>query len=117
MTTSGLFPTTSGDNPINGVCGPMRGIHSDRASLYDDIVEEDAGDIIMSTENATARNALARFAKARADLDEASKSEAPVVEKIDVTSLQIDEAFDVDGDPYNCTGQFLVDALKKKYED
>lgn len=36
------------------------------------------------------------------------------VEKIDVTALQIDESYDVDCDPYNCTGQFLVDAAKLK---
>jgi hypothetical protein len=71
----------------------------------------------MSTEYKASQNALTRFAKAGADIDKAGAAKPPVVEKIDVNALQIDESYEVDCDPYNSTGQFLADALKKKYED
>jgi hypothetical protein len=41
----------------------------------------------------------------------------PVIETIDVASLQLDESYGEDCDPYNSTGQFLVDALKNKHRD
>lgn len=45
------------------------------------------------------------------DLD---KSAAPrPVAKIEVTSLRIDDEFDSGGDPYNQTGQYCVEELKK----
>ena len=46
-----------------------------------------------------------------------AKKKQPSIENIDVNALQIDETFDGDFDPYNSTGQFLADAIKKKYDD
>lgn len=39
------------------------------------------------------------------------------VQNVDVSELQIDETFDSDCDPYNSTGQFLSDAIKKKFDN
>jgi len=71
----------------------------------------------MSTEYKASINAPKRLARASADIDKAGAAKPPVVENIDVNALQIDESYDVDCDPYNSTGQFLADALKKKYAD
>jgi len=71
----------------------------------------------MSTEYKASQNAPMILAKANSGIDKAGAAKPPVVEKIDVNALQIDESYDVDCDPYNSTGQFLTDALKKKYED
>lgn len=73
--------------------------------------------MIMSTGYKTSQNARTLFVKTNSGIDKAGAAKPPVVEKIDVNALQIDESFDVDCDPYNSTGQFLADALKKKYED
>ena len=43
--------------------------------------------------------------------------QSPLVEKMDISVLEIDETYDADCDPYNSTGQFLVDALKKKRDE
>jgi hypothetical protein len=50
-------------------------------------------------------------------VDNSGETRQPVVEKIDVTALEIDESYDADCDPYNSTGQFLVDAVKKKFDE
>ena len=71
----------------------------------------------MSTESKTSQNVPPRLAKAHSDRDKASAAKPSIVEKIDLNALQIDESFDVDCDPYNSTGQFLTDALRKRYED
>ncbi len=71
----------------------------------------------MSTEYKASQNAPTKLAKAGSDIDEAGVAKPPVVERIDVNALQIDDSYDVDCDPYNSTGQFLAEALKNKYED
>lgn len=71
----------------------------------------------MSTEYKASLDAPRRLTKASADIDKAGAAKPPVVEKIDVNALKIDESYDIDCDPYNSTGQFLADAVKKKYED
>jgi len=70
----------------------------------------------MSTENTASQSAPARLARTKADKQKPSGIQQPAVENIEIASLQIDESYDVVGDPYNCTGQFLVDALKKKHD-
>lgn len=69
----------------------------------------------MSTERKALDSAPTRWAKPKPAIDKAGNSETPVVEKIDIGSLQIDESYEVDCDPYNSTGQHLVDSLKKRY--
>jgi hypothetical protein len=71
----------------------------------------------MSTYLKALQNAADRPARAKPNGDESGKTNQPVVEKIDVTVLEIDETYELDCDPYNNTGQFLVDALKNKYDD
>jgi len=68
----------------------------------------------MSTEK-TAQQTLSGPA-AKGKVDKAAKKKQPVVKNIDVDALQIDESFDGACDPYNSTGQFLTDAVKKKFE-
>lgn len=71
----------------------------------------------MSSENKATRKAPVRLAKKRVNLEKLSDSKPPVIETVDIASLQVDESYDDDGDPYNSTGQFLVDALKNKRDD
>ena len=71
----------------------------------------------MSSEHKATHSAHARLAMSRANLEKLRDKKQPVIETIDVASLQVDESYGEDCDPYNNTGQFLVDALKKKYDD
>ena len=74
------------------------------------------GNHIMSTGKTTPQETRARLVKGSfADHGEAA-NEASAAE-VEVTSLQIDETYDGDCDPYNCTGQFLVEALKQKRDE
>lgn len=68
----------------------------------------------MSTEKTTPRNTQREPEKAGLAANNPAATEKPAIQKIEVTSLQLDESYDVDCDPYNCTGQFLVDAAKLK---
>ena len=54
---------------------------------------------------------------AQRNIDPAAKRKPLSVRNVDVSELQIDETFDTDCDPYNSTGQFLADAVRKKYDD
>jgi len=69
----------------------------------------------MSTDKTAPRNVPARFADNKMNSDEAAEVNQSAVQNVEVTWLQVDESYDVDCDPYNCTGQHLVDALKTKY--
>jgi len=71
----------------------------------------------MSTGNKALRNAPTRLAKTRLNIDEVVDTNPPVLEKIDIATLEIDESVGVDCDPYNNTGQFLLDEAKTKYAD
>jgi len=68
----------------------------------------------MSTAKTAPRKAPTQPAKAGVTVKSGPVTEKPVLEKIEVTSLQLDESYDADCDPYNCTGQHLVDAAKLK---
>ena len=54
---------------------------------------------------------------AKGKVDTAAERKPLSVRNVDVSELQIDETFDADCDPYNSTGQFLADAIKKQYDD
>ena len=71
----------------------------------------------MSTEKTALQKPSARLPKSDVKAGHEPESKQPTIEKIEVSTLQIDEAFDGDHDPYNSTGQFLADALKKKYDE
>ncbi len=47
-------------------------------------------------------------------VDRSATSKQRVLNKIDVSALKIDERFSDDCDPYNSTGQHLVDAIKDR---
>jgi hypothetical protein len=66
----------------------------------------------MSTEKTRPPNAPGQPVKPGLTGGNPAYAEKPAIQKIEVTSLQLDESYDVDCDPYNCTGQFLVDAAK-----
>lgn len=68
----------------------------------------------MSNDKTAPQKAPARIARKNFEIAQLSADEPSVIDKIEVTSLQIDDAYDTDCDPYNCTGQFLVDALKDR---
>ena len=68
----------------------------------------------MSTEKTAPRNALRQPVKAGLTVGKPAETRKPAIQKIEVSSLQLDESSDVDCDPYNCTGQYLVDAAKLK---
>ncbi len=69
----------------------------------------------MSTEKTAPGNVPNGPAKGQ--VDSAAERKPLSVRNMDVSELQIDETFDGDHDPYNSTGQFLADAVKKKYND
>ena len=46
--------------------------------------------------------------------DEAATLQSGSLENIEVTSLELDEQFEVDTDPYNRTGSHYVAALRRK---
>jgi len=70
----------------------------------------------MSTEKVTPERASDRMAREDLVADGGRDRVCPEIEKLDITSLQIDESYDADCDPYNNTGQFLADAVKRRLE-
>lgn len=71
----------------------------------------------MSTYVKASQNVVNGPARTKFKVDYSGESKQPVVEKIDVAELAIDDSLDADCDPYNSTGQFLVDAVKTKHEE
>ena len=78
-------------------------------------MNELARDIIMSSEK-TARQTESK-GPVKGKVDPAAERKPLSVQNVDVSELQIDETFDADCDPYNSTGQFLTDAIRKKYDN
>lgn len=71
----------------------------------------------MSSEKTTPQNASARPTKSKFKIGGLVESEQPTIESIDISSLHIDETYDVDCDPYNSTGQFLVAEARRKHDE
>ena len=71
----------------------------------------------MSTYIKASQSAATGPGRTKFKVDYSGEAKQPVVENIDVAELEIDESLEVDCDPYNSTGQFLVDAVKKKREE
>jgi len=108
----GRISATSGSDPTNGICDATNSIHNGLCATYDISVRRSVRDIIMSTGNTTLQDTYAEFARRNSRVDEAADVERHAIENVEVASLQIDDSYDVDCDPYNCTGQLLVDAKK-----
>ena len=102
---------------MNGSADPMGNVHSLLMSNYDRTVTVIERNVIMSSEDTGTFAPSERPTKASARVKPVAKKKQPSIENIDVNALQIDETFDGDFDPYNSTGQFLADAIKKKYDD
>lgn len=68
----------------------------------------------MSTESSTSKAAAGRAPDNRFKRSAAARDRSSVIRKIEVTSLQLDDSFDGDGDPYNNTGRHLVKAIREK---
>ena len=81
-----------------------------------EFVGRSAGEAVMSTDKATPDNADARLASKGFRPENAATGKGPTVEKMEIADLAIDEAYDADCDPYNSNGQFLTEALKKKFD-
>ena len=71
--------------------------------------------MIMSTNKITPRTGS--NGPATGKVEKAAERKPVSVRNVDVAELQIDETFDGEFDPYNSTGQFLADAIKKKYDE
>ena len=71
----------------------------------------------MSTYIKAPQNAADKPARTKFNVDKSGAAKQPVVENVDVAALEIDQSYELDCDPYNSTGQFLTDALKKKFEE
>lgn len=66
----------------------------------------------MSNESSTSRAAVGRAPDNRFSNGDAASDRLIAVKKIDITSLQIDDTFDGDGDPYNNTGRHLMKKIR-----
>jgi hypothetical protein len=69
----------------------------------------------MST-NTTAPKALTSRAPDDRFKDAGSADDRwSMIKKIEVSSLQLDDSFEDNSDPYNSTGRFLVTAVKNRF--
>ena len=68
----------------------------------------------MSIEPRAGKGEADRIEERHYNVDKSATASHRVINKIDITALQIDESFGEDCDPYNSTGQHLVDAIKQK---
>lgn len=66
----------------------------------------------MSNESSTSRAAAGRAPDNRFRNGDAVSDKLIVIKKIEITSLQIDDTFDGDGDPYNNTGRHLMKKMR-----
>ena len=70
----------------------------------------------MSTEFKVPQSESTGAAKTKPGVGKTAQDRQPTIEKIDVSVLSIDDSYD-SNDPYNNTGQFMVDAMKTKYDE
>ena len=68
----------------------------------------------MSTTTTTPKVPLSRAPDDRFKNAESANDKWATIRKIDVNSMQLDESFADNSDPYNSTGRFLVTALKNR---
>ena len=68
----------------------------------------------MSTTTTTPKVPLSRAPDDRFKNAESANDKWATIRKIDVNSMQLDESFEDNSDPYNSTGRFLVTAIKNR---
>lgn len=68
----------------------------------------------MSSETTTSKDPLSRAPDSRFEGGSSASDKLATIRKIDVTSLQLDESYEDDGDPYNNTGRHLVAAIRNR---
>lgn len=67
----------------------------------------------MSRENKALANPPERFVKPETIVEETGAAGSAKLDNAEANELQIDDSYGLGCDPYNSTGQFLTDALKK----
>ena len=113
---SGLFSGVDGRKPTDGIYEPTGNILNRRGPDYHEIVKEIAGNDIMSTEFEVPQSESAGPGKTKPGIGKAVQKRPPAIKKINVSVLSIDDSYD-SNDPYNNTGQFMVDAIKNRYDE
>jgi hypothetical protein len=68
----------------------------------------------MSTNTTTSKAPLSRAPDDRFKDPQSANDKWSTIRKIDVNSMQLDESFENNSDPYNSTGRFLVTAVKNR---
>jgi hypothetical protein len=68
----------------------------------------------MSTNTTTSKAPLSRAPDDRFKDPTSANDKWLTITKIDVNSMQLDESFENNSDPYNSTGRFLVTAVKNR---
>ena len=68
----------------------------------------------MSTNITTSKAPVRRAPDDRFKDAESANDKWATIRKIDVNSIQLDESFENNSDPYNSTGRFLVTAVKNR---
>jgi hypothetical protein len=68
----------------------------------------------MSTTTTTSKVPGGRAPDDRFNNAQSANDKWATIRKIDVNSMQLDESFEDNSDPYNSTGRFLVTALKSQ---
>jgi hypothetical protein len=71
----------------------------------------------MSTDTRTVKDPVSHAPEGRFEGGSTASDKWSTITKIDVSSLQLDDSFDGDGDPYNSTGRFLAAAIKQRVRD
>ena len=71
----------------------------------------------MSTTPTTSKVPLSRAPDDRFPNAESANDKWATIRKIDVNSMQLDESFEDNSDPYNSTGRFLVTAVKNRHRE
>lgn len=68
----------------------------------------------MSTASTTPKFPVSRAPDDRFRGEESANDKWATLKKIDVNSMQLDESYEDNSDPYNSTGRFLATELKKR---
>jgi hypothetical protein len=68
----------------------------------------------MSTNTTTSKVAVSRAPDERFKNAASANDKWSTIRKIEVNSMQLDESFEDNSDPYNSTGRFLVTAVKDR---